>query len=63
MNIHPDPSYGSQVMAIDVPLGNTPHTHTEVLAILKFHTSLFSSDLAMFILATRFLGFSPLYNI
>ena len=48
-------------MTIDVPLGKTPQA--EVLAILKFHTFLFSSDLAMFVLATRYLGFSPLYNI
>ena len=48
-------------MTIDVPLGKTPQA--EVLAILKFHTFLFSSGLAMFILATRFLGFPPLYNV
>ena len=48
-------------MTIDVPLGNTPQA--EVLAILKFHTFLFSNDLAMFVLATRYLGFSSLYYI
>ena len=48
-------------MTIDVPLGKTPQA--EVLANLKFHTFLFSSDLAMFILASWYLGFSPLYII